>query len=169
MEPRLRELEALRGPLFQELGSAPGRATDTQGAAGEPPHVCCTRKRNQMRISPLEAQDIASALRRDPNLRAKLPQILSRVRQEARRLEDNSERQNFDCPLLEGTRCLVHRAAKPIGCLAWHDGRDFSPAGWKAFAARDELNDDVYGSDWKLRVIPLWLQRVVKPQSDVTV
>ncbi len=84
-------------------------------------------------------------------------------------LKDNDERQSFDCPLLEGTRCLVHDVAKPIGCLAWHSPSPdadpseytFTPRGWNAFADRDELNDRFQGgSHWKLRVIPLWLKRV---------
>lgn len=119
-----------------------------------------------MRISPLEARAIARAFRTDPELRARLPAVLRRLREELRRLEDTSERQGFDCPLLEGTRCLVHGRAKPIGCTAWHPGREFSDAGWTAFAARDELNDEVYGPRWKLRVIPLWLSRVLEPELE---
>src|SRR4029453_12439117 len=115
-------------------------------------------------ISPLEAKAIARAFRKDPALRAKLPQVLRRLREELPRLADNTERQSFDCPLLEGTRCLVHDAAKPIGCTAWNYGRDFSRAGWKAFAERDELNDRVHGPDWKLRAIPLWLKRVFQEE-----
>jgi hypothetical protein len=56
----------------------------------------------------------------------------------------------------------VHGAAKPIGCTAWHPGRDFTDVGWTAFAERDNLNDEVHGPAWKLRVIPLWLARVFR-------
>jgi hypothetical protein len=59
---------------------------------------------------------------------------------------------------------LVHDAAKPIGCTAWNAGRDFSKAGWKAFEERDRLNDRLYGPHWKLRVIPMWLKRVLRKQ-----
>lgn len=113
-----------------------------------------------MRISPLEARAIAEALRSE-ELREQLPGVLERLRREVVLLADNSDRQNFECPLLDGTRCLVHRQAKPIGCLAWNAGRDFSGVAWDAFAMRDALNDRKYGPDWKLRVIPLWLRRVL--------
>ncbi len=113
-----------------------------------------------MRISPLEAEAIARAFRSDPALRAKLPDVVERLRRELGKVEESTRRQNFDCPLLEGTRCLVHDRAKPIGCTAWNPGREFTSAGWTAFAERDELNDRILGPRWKLRVIPLWLKRV---------
>lgn len=118
-----------------------------------------------MRISPLEAKAIAIAFRTSPTLRAALPAVLDRLQKELPGLTDDEERQNFDCPLLEGTRCLVHDIAKPIGCTAWNAGRDFSKAGWKAFEQRDRLNDRLYGAHWKLRVIPLWLKRVLRQRS----
>lgn len=121
-----------------------------------------------MRISPVEAAAIARAFRADPVLRAKLPGVLRRLRAELRGLQDDGSRQSFDCPLLEGKRCLVHDAAKPIGCTAWNPGRDFSRAGWKAFRERDALNDRVHGPDWKLRVIPLWLARVFEKDLAAT-
>jgi len=155
----LRELDEARAPLFEEIQKflrGPGRSRE------EAPHLCCRRALNQMRISPLEARAIARAFQANPGLKAKLPAVLRRLRAELAGLQDTTERQNFDCPLLEGTRCLVHYAAKPIGCAAWNPGREFSPAGWKAFAERDKLNDRVYGPDWKLRVIPLWLKRAFK-------
>ncbi len=113
-----------------------------------------------MRISPLEAEAIARAFREDAALRAKLPGVLKRLRSELKKVEESTRRQNFDCPLLEGTRCLVHDIAKPIGCTAWNPGREFTETGWDAFAARDELSDRYFGRHWKLRVIPLWLKKV---------
>ncbi|MBI4605433.1 MAG: hypothetical protein HY721_26000 [Planctomycetes bacterium] len=154
----LRELDRIRAPLFRELERL---LRDPDYHRGEEPHACCTRAKNQMRISPLEAKAIARALLEVPELRAKLPAVLRRLKVELPRLEDNTRRQSFDCPLLEGTRCLVHDAAKPIGCTAWHPGRELTDAGWEAFARRDELNDRLHGSRWKLRVIPLWLKRAL--------
>lgn len=153
----LRELARIRAPLFRELSSL---LRDPDYLRGEPAHLCCTRQRNQMRISPLEAAAVAQAFRIDPELRARLPQVLARTRAELERLDDGTRRQSFDCPLLEGTRCMVHDVAKPIGCTAWNPGRDFTDAGWNAFARRDEINDRTFGRHWKLRVIPLWLKRV---------
>ncbi len=115
-----------------------------------------------MRISPLEARDIIDAFHRDPELRRRLPGIAARIHEEAGKLRNTTERQNFDCPLLEGTRCLVHHVAKPIGCLAWNPGREFSPAAWNAFRRRDELNDRLHGPDWRLQVIPIWLARILR-------
>jgi hypothetical protein len=128
---------------------------------GTPPHRCCQRQLNQMRISPLEARAIALAFERDPQLRAKLDQVRQRLEKVLPRLRRSTARQNFDCPLLEGTRCLVHHSAKPIGCAAWNPRREFSEDAWEAFARRDELNDQIYGPRWKLHVIPLWLERVL--------
>lgn len=150
------ELDSLRVPLFAEMA----RLRSEPSASSEPQHLCCKRERNQMRISPLEAHAIARAFRRDPALRSKLPQVLERVRAEVAHLKRSGHRQNFECPLLDGTSCLVHERAKPMGCLAWNPGRDYSEAGWKAFRERDGLNDRTYGPNWTLRVIPLWLARV---------
>lgn len=116
-----------------------------------------------MRISPGEAAAIARAFREDPGLRAALPRVLARLEAVLPSLAESTRRQGFDCPLLEGKRCLVHHAAKPIGCTAWNPGREFSEAGWRAFALRDALNDEEYGPHWKLRAIPLWLKRVLRP------
>lgn len=157
----LRELARIRKPLFRELARL---LEDPDYLMGEPAHLCCTRKLNQMRISPLEAEAIAEAFRREPALQARLPDVLGRLRRELALLEDVTRRQSFDCPLLEGTRCLVHDLAKPIGCTAWNPGREFTPAGWNAFAERDRLNDQTFGPAWKLRVIPLWLKRVFGPE-----
>jgi hypothetical protein len=151
-------LDRIREPLFRELEAL---LENPRYYRGNEPHLCCLRERNQMRISPLEARAIALAFRRDPVLRAKLPVVLRRLRAELARIKDTTERQGFDCPLLEGTRCIVHQVAKPIGCTAWHPGRDFTRAGWTAFAERDKLNDELHGPDWQLRVIPLWLERVL--------
>ena len=155
----LRELDRVRLPLFVELD---GLLKDPKCLRGEPAHISCTRKRNQMRISPLEALAIAEAFRRRPGLRRELPEVLERLARELPLLADTTRRQNFHCPLLKGTRCLVHGTAKPIGCLAWNPGREFSDAGWVAFARRDALNDALYGPSWKLQVIPLWLARVLQ-------
>lgn len=153
----LHDLDRVRLPLFREMEEL--RKVETK-APREPAHLCCRRAKNQMRISPLEAGSIALAFRQSPALRAKLPAVLGRLRGELSRLDESTRRQNFDCPLLEGTRCLVHHQAKPIGCLAWNPGRSLSETGWEAFARRDRLNDRLHGPSWKLRVIPLWLKRV---------
>lgn len=154
----MRELERIRRPLFRELEVL---LEDPDYHRGEPPHLCCQKARNQMRISPLEAEAIARAFRLVPELRKQLPRVLARLEEELRSLKDTTSRQSFNCPLLDGTRCLVHSVAKPIGCTAWNPGRDFTEVGWQAFAERDALNDRVYGPHWKLRVIPLWLKRVL--------
>ncbi len=164
-EAALRELAEVRSGLLQELRVLQ-RSPDYH--RGPPVHLYCKRDRNQMLISPLEAHAIERAFRTDRRLARELPAVLERLRAELSRLRDNDERQGFDCPLLDGTRCLVHEIAKPIGCLAWHarprgierDGFTFTRRGWKAFIARDKLNDRVYGPEWKARVIPLWLRRV---------
>lgn len=158
----LPELAVLRQALLEESARARRQSGRKRNRREE--HLCCRRPDNQMRISPLEARAIAEAFRKDPDLRAKLPAVLGRLEEEIPRLTDDGERQSFDCPLLEGRRCLVHRQAKPIGCLAWNPGREYSKNGWRAFRLRDELNDTIYGPKWHLRVIPLWLKRVFREQ-----
>lgn len=159
------ELAGVRAPLLREVERLAARPGYLRGQAA---HACCRRPLNQMRISPLEARAIEQAFRRDPELRRRLPAVLDRVRRELADLRDSEDRQSFDCPLLEGTRCLVHDVAKPVGCTAWHPpapGGDSSPytrRGWKAFEQRDALNDRLYGTTWKLKVIPLWLARVFR-------
>ena len=163
MEQRLLpELTATRATLREE--SARLQREKRRKRDREPEYLCCKRPRNQMRISPLEARAIARAFQTDPELRSKLPAVLERLVKEVPQLKDDTQRQSFDCPLLERDRCLVHRLAKPIGCLAWNSGKDYSKSGWKAFESRDRLNDSVYGPRWQLRAIPLWLKRVFRQQ-----
>ncbi len=158
----LPDLAALRATLLEESGRV--RRDRGRRHGREEEHLCCRRPNNQMRISPLEARAIAEVFREDPALRAKLPDVLKRLAAEVPLLKDDGKRQSFDCPLLDGDRCLVHRLAKPIGCLAWHSGKEYSKKGWNAFEVRDELNDSIYGHNWQLRVIPLWLKRVFRQQ-----
>ena len=121
-EAALHELDRIRSPLYRELERI--RVGSTYRSEGKSKaHLCCTRKYNQMRVSPLEARSIAEAFARDPALRAKLPRVLERLEEQLGHLADNDERQSFDCPLLHKKLCLVHDAAKPIGCLAWHPPR----------------------------------------------
>ena len=165
----MKELDQIRAPLYREMKKL---VTDPAYLQGKDPHLCCTSKYNQMRISPLEAKSIARAFETDPELRKRLPGVLSRLEKVLVGLSDNSERQSFDCPLLENRQCMVHELGKPVGCLAWHPRQysdpegeyGFSRRGWAAFAARDKLNDRYQGPDWKLRVIPLWLKRVFSKQ-----
>lgn len=162
----LKRLADLRGALLSELDRL---ERDPDYLQGQPAHECCTRRWNQMRITPLEARAIEQAFQRDPELKLKLGGVLQRLRRELPGLRDNDERQSFDCPLLDGTRCLVHMTAKPIGCLAWHPAvqqsgeaaQHYTEFGWESFETRDSLNDAVHGSEWKARVIPLWLRRVL--------
>lgn len=155
----LTKLAELRAGLLSQVEAA------SRHRPGRNAHRCCQRPLNQMRISPLEARAIELTFRSDPELRRKLARVLDRLEAELPLLASNTERQSFNCPLLEGTRCLVHAAAKPIGCLAWNPGKDYTKRAWEAFAARDDLNDALHGTDWKLRVIPLWLKRVFGGQT----
>jgi hypothetical protein len=159
LEAALRELDRARLPLFIELEEL---RKDPDFSKGEPERLQCLRPKNGMRITPLEAIAIARALRALPALRRRLPAIRRRLRAEVGRLRDTTARQPFDCPLLEKGLCLVHEAAKPIGCLAWNPGRPYSDAGWFAFARRDALNDALFGR-WALRVIPLQLEKYGRP------
>ena len=165
----MKELDQIRAPLYREMKKL---VTDPAYLNGKDPHLCCTSKYNQMRISPLEAKSIARAFKSNPELRKRLPDVLERLEKALAGLSDNNERQSFDCPLLENRQCMVHQEGKPVGCLAWHPRQysdpdseyGFSSRGWAAFAARDKLNDRYQGPDWKLRVIPLWLKRVFSKQ-----
>lgn len=147
----------MRKALLEELERLP-----KPSSSGGEPHLCCLRPKNRMRISTLEAVAILEAFQKVPKLRAAFPRVQARLRESLRGLKPTTARQPFDCPLLEGKRCLVHWVAKPIGCLAWNEGREYTPLAWRAFAERDRLNDRVYGAGWKLRVIPLWLARLLE-------
>ena len=116
-EASMKELDQIRAPLYRELEKL---SKETAYQAGKDSHLCCTRKYNQMRISPLEARSIAVAFRENPELRRGLPAVLDRLEESLKGLSDNGERQAFDCPLLEKGKCMVHNIAKPVGCLAWH-------------------------------------------------
>ena len=134
-------------------------------SAKDEPHLACTRKFNRMRITDLEAIDIARAFAEKPNLLGKLPQVYERIAKEIPYLRDNEEPQPFDCPLLDGKNCMVHRIAKPIACLAWNPGRDYTTDGWHSFSRRDKLNQELFGEEWDLKAIPLQLSRFLEGQD----
>lgn len=148
------ELAAIREPLFADMRELERDPTYEQPPE---PHLACTRAHNRMRISTLEAIDIILAFRENPALQRKWPTVQGRITAARAKLRDDERRQAYDCPLLEGTQCLVHELAKPIPCLAWNPGIDFTDAGWQAFADRDQLNNDAIGSDWELKAIPVTL------------
>jgi hypothetical protein len=164
----IQALASVRAPLHLELAELLKDPAHAAYGQEHPAHLQCERGMNQMRITPLEAEAIAEALRTRPELRRKLPGIRRKLRAELERLADSTARQNFTCPLLEGKLCLVHGTAKPIGCLAWNPGREYSDAGWFAFERRDALNDALYGPGWKLRAIPLWLARVLGEEAGIS-
>ncbi|MFN0057697.1 MAG: hypothetical protein ACKVX7_04500 [Planctomycetota bacterium] len=160
LERALVELDHARAPLHRELKliEAEERACPPTTPRA-PEHLCCTRQFNVMRITPLEAIAIARAFRRNARLKSRIETVRARIRAEAARLAKTERRQRFECPLLAGTRCLVHSVAKPIGCLAWNPGREYSQAGWDAFLKRDVLNEETFGPRWPLQAIPLLLAR----------
>ncbi len=149
-------LDRARAPLFREMRQLAERQVRRPA---EPEHYCCTRAQNRMRISTLEALAIVQALHRVPELRARLAEVRARVQSERALIRDSERLQNYECPLLAGTRCLVHRAAKPIACLAWNPGVEISETGWQALAERDRLNDKTIGKGWELKAIPLLLAK----------
>ncbi|MCH2364581.1 MAG: hypothetical protein MK479_08405, partial [Planctomycetes bacterium] len=51
-EASMEELDQIRAPLYREMKKL---VTDSAYQHGKDPHLCCTSKYNQMRISPLEA------------------------------------------------------------------------------------------------------------------
>lgn len=156
IDQMLDRLNQARVPLFKEHRAV---MRELKSNPGNPePHQFCTREFNQMRISDLEALSIARAFKREPHLIHRLPEVLARVEQEVRRLKTSQKRQNFNCPLLDGERCLVHQAAKPMGCLSF-TGSTPSEAGWRALNTRNRLNERLVDREWELRAIPLMLAK----------
>jgi hypothetical protein len=162
LESALISLDRSRGPLFEEMARL---AESKRGTRSANPHLACTRKFNRMRITDLEAVDIARAFAEKPHLRGKLSQVYERIAKELPHLRDDEEPQAFDCPLLEGTQCMVHHVAKPIACLAWNRGREYSGEGWHSFSRRDRLNRSLFGEEWQLKAIPLQLARFLEGQD----
>lgn len=159
LESALISLDRSRGPLFREIDRI---AADKRGPRSEEPHLHCTRKFNRMRITDLEAIDIARAFHEKPHLKGKLPEVYARIAQSIEHLRDTEDPQAYTCPLLDGKKCMVHRAAKPIACLAWNPGRDYSTDGWHSFHRRDKLNVELFGDEWQLKAIPLQLTRFLE-------
>lgn len=158
----LSALAVLRRPLFREMARL---AADPDYRPEGPADRCCRTPRNRMRISSLEALAIARALERVPALARRRARILAASRATAAGLDDDEQPQGYDCPLLEAGRCLVHRHAKPIACLAWNEGVGISSVGLRALARRDLLARDVYGPTWELKAIPLLLGARVSMSS----
>ena len=119
----------------------------------------CQRPHNKMRISDLEAIDIARAFSEKPHLRGKEDEVLRRVGRSLSFIGDTHKPQRFDCPLLEGGKCMVHRVAKPVECLAELPDGSFSSDGMRSLERRDQLNNELYGNRWEFKAIPLMLAR----------
>lgn len=155
IEAGLVSLDRSRGPLFKE------KEVEGQGFRpdGQRDPERCQRAQNKMRISELEAIDIARAFSEKPHLRGKEDDVLQRVGRSLSFIGDTHKPQRFDCPLLEDGKCMVHRVAKPIECLAeLPDGR-FSSDGMRSIERRDQLNDELFGDRWDFKAIPLMLAR----------
>ncbi len=152
-------LDRSRGPLFREISQIDA---SERGPRSSEPHLACTRKFNRMRITDLEAIDIARAFHEKPHLKGKLPEVYERLASALESLKETEEPQPFDCPLLDGKNCMVHHVAKPIACLAWNPGRDFSRDGWHSIQRREKLNTELFGDAWHLKAIPLQLSRYLE-------
>ncbi len=153
LDEALVSLDRSRGPLFLEKRENPALSEN------RPAH-CCQRPVNKMRISELEAIDIARAFHEKPHLLGKTETVLQRLGQTIHFLRDNRRPQAFDCPLLEDGQCMVHKIAKPIECLAYDTVDDkISSEGRRSIERRDQLNESLYGQDWDYRVIPFMLIR----------
>jgi hypothetical protein len=156
LEAALISLDRSRGPLFREMELI---AAGERGPRSESPHKACTREFNRMRITDLEAIDIARAFHEKPHLAGKLPEVFDRLGDALAGLKDTEDPQAFTCPLLDGKKCMVHHVAKPIACLAWNPGRDYSKEGWHSLQRREKLNSALFGDRWRLQAIPLQLAR----------
>lgn len=111
LEEGLHSLDRSRGPLFKEMEEF---AREPVQVEEDPPHACCTRAKNKMRITDLEAIDIARAIAEKSHLKGRRKQIVERMAQSIGYLKDTEDHQRYDCPLLEDGLCLVHKVAKPI-------------------------------------------------------
>ena len=155
LEDALVSLDRSRGPLFlekdQDVTSGKVRADGQRD-----PH-CCRRPQNRMRISDLEAIDISRAFSEKPHLKGKAEQVLRKMGRSLMFIGDTTKAQPYDCPLLDGDSCLVHRAAKPIECLAIRPDETFSSEGKRSIERRDQLNQKLFGDRWEYKSIPLLL------------
>ena len=153
LDEALVSLDRSRGPLFLENRENPKRS--------ETRHPdCCKRPANKMRISELEAIDIARAFQEKPHLNGRTDAVLERLGQAIHFLRDNRRPQAFDCPLLEDGQCMVHKIAKPIECLASDQVEArISHEGKRSIERRDHLNESLFGEGWDYRVIPFMLIR----------
>jgi len=153
IEETLISLDRSRGPLFLEKdATAEGYRPD-----GQRDPVRCRRGENKMRISEVEAIDIARAFSEKPHLKGKEGEVLQRVGRSLSFIGDTSRPQRFDCPLLEDGKCMVHRIAKPIECLAELPDGSFSAEGRRSLERRDQLNEDLFAGRWDFKAIPLML------------
>ncbi|OUU22103.1 MAG: hypothetical protein CBC13_08010 [Planctomycetia bacterium TMED53] len=163
LEEALISLDRSRGPLFLENRDDPKR-NETR------PAHCCERPVNKMRISELEAIDIARAFHEKPHLNGKADEVLERLGQAIHFLRDNRRPQAFDCPLLEDGQCMVHKVAKPIECLAYETVEDkISREGKRSIERRDQLNESLFGSEWDYRVIPFMLIRYLLDEEGAAI
>jgi len=139
--------------------------------------VCCTDAHFvNVHITRLEAVAISETLARTPRLSdAERREVYKRAREAVERFHltptGDTFAQTYSCPLFEpSVGCLVHRRAKPAPCIqhaCYESWQDLPPTTLQSRMEYrvEQLNRDVYGSDWEWLPVPLWLT-LVDPDSD---
>lgn len=139
--------------------------------------VCCTDAHFvNVHITRLEAVAISETLARTPRVSdVERRAVFKRARQAVERYHlspnGNTFAQTYSCPLYEpSVGCLVHRRAKPAPCIqhACYDSwQDLPPTTLQSRMEHriEQLNRDVYGTEWEWLPVPLWLT-LIDPGSD---
>jgi hypothetical protein len=136
------------------------------------PGVCCTDAHFvNVQITRLEATAIKKTLERTPRLTAaERDAVFTRAREAVNlyglHKSEDTFKQTYSCPLFEpGIGCLVHQRAKPAPCIqhaCYDNWQDLPPQNLQTRTEHrvEQLNESVYGDDWRWLPIPLWLTLV---------
>lgn len=133
------------------------------------PGACCTDIHFvNVQITRLEAVAIKKTLERTPRLNTQEREaVFTRAReavtQYGLRTSEDTFKQKYSCPLFDpATGCLVHQRAKPAPCIqhaCYENWQDLPPQKLQTRTEHrtEQLNESVYGDDWRWLPIPLWL------------
>ena len=143
-------------PAAQDCAVCP-----TQGACCQDAHFV------NVHITRLEAAAIHEKLNEldEPARRAVAQRAQAAIARYRLRDEGDTFAQTYSCPLFAaGVGCLVHEGgAKPAPCVqhaCYERAEDLPPLSLQARVESkvEQLNEAVYGADWRWRPLPLWLK-----------
>jgi Fe-S-cluster containining protein len=135
--------QSRRQNLLTHMDQLEGQGFTCQGCKG----TCCTFEANSMMVTPLEAFELLSHLKKsalhNPELKTKIEATISQYRLDHQMGNGKRSylRRTYTCPFFNHTElgCPLPREVKPYGCLAFNSHHKENKAGAECFSESDVL------------------------------